>query len=101
MKMAATPEPQHARFGSGHSVRRVEDESLLKGEGRFTDDGSLPDQAYVCFLRSPHAHARIDGIDTSVASAMPGVLAVATAADLVRAGVRPLPSSTDFKRADG
>ena len=96
-----TAESQYARFGSGKSVRRVEDENLLKGEGVFADDVSLPNQAHVFFLRSPHPHARIASIDKRAASAMPGVLVIVTGDDLVREGVKPLPSSVDFKRADG
>jgi len=46
------------RFGSGREVRRIEDAGLLAGAGRFSDDISLPDQTYLGFLRSPHAHAR-------------------------------------------
>ena len=94
-------ESQYARFGSGKSVRRVEDQSLLTGTGIFADDVSLPGQAYVCFLRSPHPHARLVAVDTRAASAMPGVVAIVTGADLARAGVKPLPLSADFKRADG
>ncbi len=96
-----TTESQYARFGSGKSVRRVEDENLLKGAGYFADDATLPAQACVCFLRSPHPHARIAAIDTTAAAAMPGVIAIVTGDDLVRAGVRPLPLSADFKRGDG
>ncbi len=94
-------ESQYARFGSGKSVRRVEDRSLLTGAGVFADDVSLPGQAYACFLRSPYPHARLVAIDTASASAMPGVIAVVTGADLVRAGVKPLPLSADFRRGDG
>jgi aerobic carbon-monoxide dehydrogenase large subunit len=96
-----TAQSQYARFGSGKSVRRVEDENLLKGEGVFADDVSLPNQAHVFFLRSQHPHARIVSIDKRAASAMPGVLVIVTGDDLVREGVKPLPSSVDFKRADG
>ena len=92
---------QYARFGSGNAVRRVEDQALLTGAGVFADDVSLPGQAHVCFLRSPHPHARILAIDTTAASALPGILAVVTGEELVRAGVKPLPQSTDFKRSDG
>ena len=91
----------YRRFGSGQSVPRVEDERLLAGTGSFADDVTLPDQAHVCFLRSPHPHARLLGIDVTAAAAMPGVIAVVVGDDLVRAGVGPLPSSADFKRADG
>ena len=96
-----TAESQYARFGSGKSVRRVEDDNLLKGEGVFADDVSLPNQAHVFFLRSPHPHARIDSIDKRAASAMPGVVAIVTGDDLVHAGLKSLPLSADFKRADG
>jgi len=89
-----------ARFGSGKSVRRVEDENLLKGAGLFADDVDAPGQARLATLRSPHAHARIDSIDTAAAKAMPGVLAVLTGDDLAGAGVKPLPRSTDFRRAN-
>jgi len=92
---------QYGRFGSGQAVRRVEDESLLTGAGQFVDDHNLPGQAHVMFLRSPHAHARVLGVDTKAAAGMPGIVAVVTGEDLVRAGVKPLPSSADFRRADG
>lgn len=91
----------YQRFGSGRSVPRVEDERLLAGTGCFVDDVTLPGQGYVCFLRSPHPHARLLGIDIAAATAMPGVIAVVVGDDLVRARVGALPSSTDFKRADG
>ena len=65
----------------GARVQRVEDDRLLRGKGRFTDDideGALES----CLVRSPHAHARITSIDVSAARALPGVVAVYTAADL-------------------
>jgi len=96
-----TAESKYARFGSGKPVQRVEDDKLLTGAGSFTDDVSAIGQTHVCFLRAPHPHARIVAIETSAAVASPGVLMVVTGDDLVRAGVKPLPSSADFKRADG
>ena len=96
-----TAESQYARFGSGKSVRRVEDQSLLTGAGNFADDANLPGQAYVLFLRSPHPHARIAAIDTAAAAKLPGVVAIVTGDDLTRARVKPLPLSADFKRSDG
>ena len=66
----------------GQRVRRSEDPALLAGRGRFVDDVAEPRQAEVAFVRSPIASGRILGIDTSAAAALPGVLAVFTAADL-------------------
>ncbi len=92
---------QPGRFGSGKAVRRLEDKGLLTGAGCFADDVVPPDCAHVAFLRSPHPHARILAIDAGAAKAMPGVVAVFTGDDLVRDGVKPIPTSVDFKRADG
>ncbi|HKF77069.1 MAG TPA: xanthine dehydrogenase family protein molybdopterin-binding subunit, partial [Candidatus Dormibacteraeota bacterium] len=65
----------------GAPVQRVEDERLLRGAGRYTDD--LDEQAlHGCFVRSPYAHARIRSIDVEAARRAPGVAAVYTAADL-------------------
>jgi carbon-monoxide dehydrogenase large subunit len=94
-----------AKFGVGQSVRRVEDQRLLTGKGRYTDDISLPGQAHGYVLRSPHAHARIKGIDTSAAAAAPGVLGVFTAKDFgtVEAGVPcfiPVTNKDGSERAD-
>jgi carbon-monoxide dehydrogenase large subunit len=89
------------RFGSGREVRRIEDAGLLAGAGRFTDDFTLPGQTYLAFLRSPYAHARIVSIDVTAAASMPGVLAVLTGADLIAAGVKPLPLAPIFTRPDG
>jgi carbon-monoxide dehydrogenase large subunit len=89
------------RFGSGREVRRIEDAGLLAGAGHFTDDFSLPGQTYLAFLRSPHAHARIVSVDTTAAGSMPGVIAVLTGADLVAAGVKPIPIAPMFTRPDG
>ena len=93
--------PMEARmFGSGKTVRRIEDPTLVTGQGRYTDDETLPGQTYLVFLRSPYAHADITGIDTSDALAMPGVVAVYTGADLVAAGVKPM-AGVPFPRPDG
>ena len=89
------------RFGSGREVKRIEDAGLLAGNGRFTDDFTLPGQTTLAFLRSPHAHADIVSIDTTTAAAMPGVLAILTGADLAAAGVQPLPVAPIFVRPDG
>ena len=89
------------RFGSGHAVQRIEDEGLLKGIGQFTDDLAPAGHLHACFVRSPYPHARIVSIDTAAAKAMAGVAGVYTGAELVAAGVKPIPGSKDFKRAGG
>jgi carbon-monoxide dehydrogenase large subunit len=66
----------------GARVARLEDPALLTGRGRFVDDIKLPGLLHACFVRSPHAHARIRAINTAMARAMPGVSAVLTADDL-------------------
>jgi carbon-monoxide dehydrogenase large subunit len=96
-----TTDSTPTRFGSGQAVRRLEDESLLSGAGRYTDDVALPGQTHLVFLRSPYPHARIVSIDTAAAAAMPGVLRVITGAELAEAGVKPMPGAVGFKRADG
>ncbi len=96
-----TTDSTPTRFGSGQAVRRLEDESLLSGAGRYTDDVALPGQTHLVFLRSPYPHARIVSIDTAAATAMPGVLRVITGSELAEAGVKPMPGAVGFKRADG
>jgi carbon-monoxide dehydrogenase large subunit len=71
----------------GRSLPRFEDLRLVRGAGRYTDDIALPGQVHAFFLRSPHAHARINRIDTAAAHKMPGVLAVLTGADYVADGL--------------
>jgi carbon-monoxide dehydrogenase large subunit len=93
--------PETLRFGSGHTVRRIEDPALVRGLGRFTDDVTPEGATFAVFVRSPMAHARIVSIDADGARAMPGVLAVHTGAELVAAGVKPIPMAPAFKRPDG
>ena len=85
----------------GKPLRRLEDQKLLTGQGRFTDDVVLEKEAHAAFVRSPHAHARIAGIDVSAARAAPGVVAVFTGADVVAAGLEPVPFTQLHKRPDG
>jgi len=66
----------------GARVARLEDPALLTGRGRFVDDIRLAGALHACFVRSPHAHAKIRAIDTSAARALPGVHAVLTADNL-------------------
>jgi carbon-monoxide dehydrogenase large subunit len=89
------------KFAVGQSVRRLEDPRLLQGLGRYSDDVSLPREAHAVLARSPHAHARIRGIDARAALEAPGVLAVLTAAELAADGVGNLPSDRGRKRRDG
>jgi aerobic carbon-monoxide dehydrogenase large subunit len=74
------------KFGIGQPVRRSEDPKLVRGEGRYTDDIGVSGQAYAVMVRGNVAHGAIRGIDTAAAKAMPGVLAVYTAADLTGYG---------------
>lgn len=89
------------QFGMGQPVRRVEDQRFVTGQGRYTDDISLPNQAYALVLRSPYAHATIKGIDAADALALPGALAVLTAADVKAAGLKPLMTPIKLKNRDG
>jgi len=68
--------------GIGAAVRRKEDLRFITGKGQYTDDVIRPSETRAVFVRSPHAHARIKGIDTIAAAAMPGVVAVLTGAEL-------------------
>jgi len=89
------------RFGSGHSVRRIEDPTLVSGTGLYADDAQAEGQLHLVLLRSPYAHARIVSIDTAAAQAMPGVVALYRGADLVAAGVKPLPTVAGFLKPGG
>jgi aerobic carbon-monoxide dehydrogenase large subunit len=86
--------------GIGQPVRRREDFRLLRGAGRYSDDVTLPGQAYAVMVRSPHAHALIRGIDTAAANGAPGVLAVLAAADVLADGLNPLPNIANRHPAD-
>jgi carbon-monoxide dehydrogenase large subunit len=77
--MAAEP---FRHIGADHP--RKEDARLLTGHGRYVDDLDVPGALHACFVRSPHAHARIVAIDTAAALALPGVVAVYTGHDLAR-----------------
>jgi carbon-monoxide dehydrogenase large subunit len=68
----------------GARITRLEDEPLLRGKGRFVDDIALPGQLHVAFVRSPHPHALIRGIDRSAALALPGVHAVLALDDIAK-----------------
>jgi carbon-monoxide dehydrogenase large subunit len=90
-----------AKFGIGQAMIRREDQRLLFGTGRYVDDVAVENEAFVAFVRSPHAHAGIVSIDAAEAKKMPGVVAVLTGADLTVDGIGPLPDGQGLKRADG
>ncbi|MDR3488521.1 MAG: xanthine dehydrogenase family protein molybdopterin-binding subunit [Bradyrhizobium sp.] len=89
------------KFGVGQPVRRKEDDTLVRGKGKYTDDFSLPGQVYAWIVRSSHAHGIIRGIDTEAAKAMPGVLGVWTGADLASANYGPYTCGLPIKSRDG
>jgi carbon-monoxide dehydrogenase large subunit len=78
--------------GMGCKRKRVEDVRFTQGKGSYVDDLKLPGMLFGDFVRSPHAHARIKSIDTSRAKALPGVVAVLTAADLKPLGLHYMPT---------
>ncbi|MGL4491151.1 MAG: molybdopterin cofactor-binding domain-containing protein, partial [Rhizobiaceae bacterium] len=78
--------------GMGCKRKRVEDIRFTQGKGNYVDDLKLPGMVFGDFVRSPHAHARIKSIDTSRAKALPGVIAVLTAADLKPLGLHYMPT---------
>jgi carbon-monoxide dehydrogenase large subunit len=89
------------KYGVGQPVRRKEDDTLVRGKGRYTDDFGLPGQAYAWMVRSSHAHGIIKGIDTAAANAMPGVLGVWTGRDLASANYNPFTCGLPLKNRDG
>ena len=85
----------------GQPIRRREDPRLVRGRGRFVDDVSVPDMAWVSFVRSPHPHARIRSIDKTRAERVPGVLRVLAARDWEAAGLGKMPSLHPIHFSDG
>ena len=83
----------------GQSVKRREDDRFITGKGKFTDDIVLPGMTHLAFVRSPYAHAKINGIDTKAALAHPGVVAVYTGDDCGNFGV-PCGWQVNFKNGD-
>src|SRR5690606_7938720 len=73
--------------GIGARIARKEDKRFITGLGRFVDDMVLPRMKHAAFVRSPYAHAKITGIRTEAAKAMPGVLAVLTGPELKDDGI--------------
>jgi carbon-monoxide dehydrogenase large subunit len=89
------------KFSVGQPVPRMEDQTLVRGRGQYTDDVNLPGQVYAAFVRSQVAHGRITGIDTKAALAIPGVLAVYTGTDIAKAGYGGITSRLPLKSRDG
>jgi carbon-monoxide dehydrogenase large subunit len=89
------------KYAVGQPVPRTEDPILVRGEGRFTDDVSVPGQTYAVIVRSRYAHGIIRKIDTEAARKMKGVLGVYTGADLTAAGYGTLKCIVPFKNRDG
>ena len=87
------------KFGVGQSVRRREDVRLVTGQGHYTDDLRLANEAHAYFIRSPHPHAVIGRIDLDAVRAVPGVIGVLTAADIGDTGTMPVRGV--FKNRDG
>ena len=84
----------------GRSVRRFEDIRFLTGRGRYVEDVAVSGEVHAHVLRSPHAHAVIERIDTTAARAMPGILGVFTEADLGADGIGPLPCIAQVATVD-
>ena len=89
------------KFGIGQAITRREDDRLLTGQGRFVDDLGEPGDLHLAFVRSPHAHARVSGIDSAEAQAAPGVVAVLTGGQLAADGVGSFALNPALKNAAG
>jgi carbon-monoxide dehydrogenase large subunit len=89
------------KYGIGQSVSRFEDPRLLRGEGCYVNDLVRPGMAHIAYVRSPHARARINGIDAGDARAAPGVLGVFTVEDLERDGIGSTAPTIKRNRPDG
>ncbi len=87
--------------GIGAAILRKEDKRFITGRGNYVADVKLPGMTYAVFIRSPHAHARLLGIDASAALDMPGVVAVLTGADLKADGVGGIPCGWGITGKDG
>jgi len=87
--------------GIGAAVRRKEDRRFITGAGQYVDDINRPNQLYAYMVRSPVAHARIAGVDTADALAVPGVVAVLTGADMAADGIGGLPCGWGVNNKDG
>src|SRR5258705_13359606 len=93
--------PMSVPLKLGQPILRREDRRFVTGRGRYADNTAPQDALAVLFVRSPHAHARLAGIDTAAALALPGVMAVYTADDLLADKVGHLPAISEIKDAAG
>ena len=91
----------YAPITLGQPILRREDQRFLTGRGRYADDTAPREALAVLFVRSPHAHARLGGIDKTDALAAPGVVAIYTAQDLVADKVGHLPTVSEIKDEAG
>src|SRR5215813_8006416 len=89
------------KFSLGQPVRRFEDQTLVTGKGRYTDDIKLEQMAQAFVLRSQVAHAKIRKIDVETARKMPGVLLVLTGDDVVAGGLGDVPCHAPLNNRDG
>jgi carbon-monoxide dehydrogenase large subunit len=90
-----------AVFGKAQYIKRVEDDRLLTGTGGFTDNLTRPNQVHVVLVRSPHAHAKILGVNADEARKAPGVVAVYTWQDMAKEGAGDFSFPAMFPNADG
>src|ERR1044071_4214341 len=89
------------KFGVGQPVRRFEDQTLITGKGRYTDDIVLPNMAQAFVVRAQAAHANIRRIDVTAARGMPGVLLVLTGDDVTADGLGDVPCHAPLNHRDG
>ena len=89
------------KFALGQSVTRIEDATLLRGAGTYADDVEIAGAAHASIVRSPHAHAKIIGIDTGAAARAPGVLAILTGADVAADRLGDIPCVVPVTNLDG
>ena len=89
------------KFGVGQPVRRFEDQTLITGKGRYTDDITLPNMAQAVVVRAQAAHANIRRIDATAARSMPGVLLVLTGDDVKADGLGDVPCHAPLNNRDG
>ena len=89
------------KFGIGQPLKRYEDQRLLTGKGRYTDDITLPGMAVAAILRAPAAHARLVKVDAGAARRLPGVLLILTGADVEADKLGDVPCLHPLKSRDG